>query len=158
MEWFLTGFHNLLICVCSFLILLHIYFSAEIQIIGMSATLGNLCDLQEFLHAEIYCNDFRPVSFLDHRFTTWDFQLWIRPVTLLLSFVSLNINGRFTVQIPKHLMQNIIFLYIEDKLCKTANKKRQMEKIKLPLEFFTTAITLYLDKVFSAQICRPIDN
>lgn len=36
--------------------------TVEAQIVGMSATLNNITDLQTFLHAEHFTNDFRPVS------------------------------------------------------------------------------------------------
>ncbi|KAG7263720.1 hypothetical protein CRUP_017691 [Coryphaenoides rupestris] len=39
-----------------------LYMSKQTQIIGMSATLGNIKDIQRFLRAENYTNDFRPLS------------------------------------------------------------------------------------------------
>ncbi|KAG1663141.1 Helicase POLQ-like [Nymphon striatum] len=50
------------------------FISGKTQIIGMSATLGNTKDLQSFLSAEVFCEDFRPVQLKE--FVKIDDELW----------------------------------------------------------------------------------
>lgn len=40
--------------------------AAGIQIVGMSATIGNLTELASFLDADIFKKDFRPVELREH--------------------------------------------------------------------------------------------
>ncbi|RZC43124.1 helicase POLQ-like [Asbolus verrucosus] len=42
------------------------FIKADIQIVGMSATIGNITDLSTFLNAEIYTQNFRPVELIEY--------------------------------------------------------------------------------------------
>ncbi len=41
--------------------------SPRTQLVGMSATLGNMADLATFMRAQIFSSNFRPVSYCNHQ-------------------------------------------------------------------------------------------
>lgn len=58
-----SDFKSNVCCVCFECFPIVFFIPGNTQIIGMSATLNNIEDLQNFLKADVYHNDFRPVRF-----------------------------------------------------------------------------------------------
>ena len=91
-----------------------ILLSESIQIIGMSATLNNIGDLQQFLNAEVYTNDFRPVSSIYRYFI--DLAPQFRKTFFMLNSYKLKFCQMINLFLPFKLPDVAFFLLINVKM------------------------------------------
>ncbi|XP_059142587.1 helicase POLQ-like [Physella acuta] len=76
---------------------------SETQIIGMSATLNNINELQTFLNADVYFNDFRPVTL--HEYVKVEDNVFLVNQKALAEEEKLEHNRFITFQYTKELQQ-----------------------------------------------------
>ncbi|KAK3796226.1 hypothetical protein RRG08_006796 [Elysia crispata] len=109
------------------------------QIVGMSATLNNIAELQQFLHADVYTNSFRPVALKefvkveDNIFKVSYQELLAEDQLQHEKFVTYPYSSEFLKQDPDHLLALVMEVIPEKSCLVFCSSKKNCENVALML-------------------------